>query len=698
MRKEKIKRNNKIWCCLIFETLFLTILYLCFVGQYKGFFLSEDELGYWGSAAKLAGLDWGNVLEGTSYYSYGYSLVLALLLKLPIKPLYIYRVAVGLNTIYILISFYIAFYVLTHLFPNKSKYYISLACMVGLCYSSYVTQSALSWPELFLVMILWLIILQVYLLCEKITVLRLVIFILEIMYIYMIHMRTLSVLFAGVLLLLVLGLRNEKMRKWIIIALISGILLFILSNVIKNIIQLYVYKVEATANIGNDYKSVLSGKLDILTIWGLILSALGQLYGVVASSYGIVLVGIVLALMNGWELWKSNNKQAYLFFYTVVVFLAAWFISAFFLKGVSAGRFDFFFYSRYIDNAISFFIILGLIELLSGFDKRRWMTIIGVLVTLFAITAIAVSYRARTYGMPSNYYQGVCAPGTYMWYKAFGVSMFRITGTVLLVMGLVYLLMKLGDIKKIFFAKIGALLILLVLWIVAGRLVVRDQILPYENTQIADLAYSDELFELINNQNCSVAFFSTKPHSIRGSVQFYIKDTPIRYIRDWDSVIANKPDILIVDREETLLLPVEIGRYELIYCIGEMTVWKNMDCAKHDFEDEMELLGYSYYDLNNENGNYEVYGPYVTLPSGKYRVTYELIIDEANKRLDEYELGFVDVFSTEQVYAIESCTNVNKSYTLEFELPEKTKEMEFRFYKNKGNNSRIKRIIVEIMR
>lgn len=688
-----MKQDKKLMIAMICESLFLAILYLCFVYQYKGFFLSEDELGYWGSAAKIAGLDWGNVLEGMNYYSYGYSLVLAIFLKLPIRPVFIYRIAVGFNAIYILVSFYIAFYIFTNIFKEKSKYLISIACMVGMCYVSYVTQSAISWPELFLVMILWLITLQVYLLCEKITVKRLAIFIIEIIYIYMIHMRMLSVVFAGVLFLFFLGLRNKQMRKWVLITLGGAVVLFLASNLIKTIIQHQVYNVEATANMGNDYSTILKGDFSFTTVWGFILSALGQMYGLVLSSYGILIVGIVACVLYGIKKWKEKSSHCFLFAFIMVTFWGAWFISSFFLKGVSVGRFDSYFYSRYMDNVISFLVILGLIELLTCVSKKEWI-IYGVsALLLIAVLAVSVSYRARTYGLPMSYYQGVCAPGTYMWYKFFGVSMFRMTGVLLAFIVLLAALIWSGYLnKKTAFLKWGVYVIVSILWIYGGRLVVQDQVIPYENENNRDLVLKNDVCKWISEQNANVAFVSTNPHSIRGSVQLYLKDKPIQYLRTWEEVMEACPDILIVDDEEVMPYNGEIV-YELFANFGAKMVWRRV--GKDDWTDSIgTFLEYSYIDVSKEAAGYSVFGPYIKLPAGDYRVVYEINIDKAMSQNPDISQGITDVYADESVFGREVCQGIQDEYIVNIHLDSPTNRMEFRFYKESGSEASIRNIHV----
>ena len=86
----------------IYFILLLLIIFCVF--QYGGrkicgFSLYPDEFGYWASAAKVIGYEWSEVASLGSYYSFGYSLLLAPLLKLFREGIAAYRAAIAVNMI-----------------------------------------------------------------------------------------------------------------------------------------------------------------------------------------------------------------------------------------------------------------------------------------------------------------------------------------------------------------------------------------------------------------------------------------------------------------------------------------------------------------------------------------------------------------------------------------------------------------------
>ncbi len=88
--------------CFFFQYLLLFAVLIFCIHQYSihkifGFSLYPDEFGYWASAAGWVGYDWSGAASIGSYYSFGYSLVLAPILKLCRDGVLAYRVAVTVN-------------------------------------------------------------------------------------------------------------------------------------------------------------------------------------------------------------------------------------------------------------------------------------------------------------------------------------------------------------------------------------------------------------------------------------------------------------------------------------------------------------------------------------------------------------------------------------------------------------------------
>ncbi len=202
--------KKSVWILLLLEAVIIFGIHVFHINRLYGFFLSEDELGYWGNAAFFLGKDWGNTVSYCGYYSFGYSFFLMLIMSLPVKALTMYRIAIVANALFMTATFLISYYLFTHLFPQKSKVFVSISCTAMALYSSYIAQSSVAWSECYLILFTWLILLQSYLVCKKVTMVRILLFAVELGYIYMIHQRTVPFLIAGVFLIILLAGKKKQ--------------------------------------------------------------------------------------------------------------------------------------------------------------------------------------------------------------------------------------------------------------------------------------------------------------------------------------------------------------------------------------------------------------------------------------------------------------------------------------------------------
>ena len=78
----------------IFGLIFLRLFYIT---RTTGPFIYADEFGYWSHAAHMAGQTWAGVMNGVSWYSFGYSFWLALSFLFSDRMIVMYRIAIILN-------------------------------------------------------------------------------------------------------------------------------------------------------------------------------------------------------------------------------------------------------------------------------------------------------------------------------------------------------------------------------------------------------------------------------------------------------------------------------------------------------------------------------------------------------------------------------------------------------------------------
>lgn len=99
------------------------IFYINFkiVGKCYNPFVYNDEMGYWTHAAEMAGLDWHGVSKTLAWYSFGYSFMLAPLMKIISDTVILYRAAIILNICMEIVSYFLFVYIIRYLFPKIGK-------------------------------------------------------------------------------------------------------------------------------------------------------------------------------------------------------------------------------------------------------------------------------------------------------------------------------------------------------------------------------------------------------------------------------------------------------------------------------------------------------------------------------------------------------------------------------------------------
>ena len=110
------------------DIVYFGLYVLLIVGFYEygiqkiyGFSILGDEFGYWANAAVLAGYDWSSCAQASAYYSYGYGILLAIPLVLCKTPLSAYRMAVGMNALFLCGAFWFLQKILQGLFTHSDR-------------------------------------------------------------------------------------------------------------------------------------------------------------------------------------------------------------------------------------------------------------------------------------------------------------------------------------------------------------------------------------------------------------------------------------------------------------------------------------------------------------------------------------------------------------------------------------------------
>ena len=418
--------RNRYRVLIIVEVVLIMLIHCASIKYFYGFTMSEDELGYWGAAAKLAGLNWGNVLENTSYYSWGYSLVLSLLLRFVHTPIIVYRIGLIMNAVYLVISFLVSTALFNRIFKGTSREIISIVCFVVNLSAGYYVNSKIAWAECFLVMMTWFVLYQAYLIYEKKTVLRQLIFVLELIFTYFVHMRTVPYLVLGIIYLLVLNIydknnQDNSIKKIVASAGLIAVLcvLFVGGNFVKQYIQSNLYR---TTVLTNDYSSIISsvgGESIATTIKKIMNEAMGVFFYFYSISFGMIMWGLIEIVIKTKE-WIRNREISLAAFnyFAMLLFIGECAVTCVFMRNDgNISRIDQLIYGRYAEHAMGFLLIYGILKFLTiDASKRKvfWGQSIFYVVISFMF---GLHIRGANLG-EDLYYQSACAAGLFkIWQK-----------------------------------------------------------------------------------------------------------------------------------------------------------------------------------------------------------------------------------------------------------------------------------------
>lgn len=370
-----------------------------------------DEFGYWTAASYINGYDWSDVASFNTYYSIGYGFILAIVQRL-FDGVLMYRMALIFNSIYLGLIYLLLINICSMLWGYKDiNYFISLACCF---YTAFMSNSLSTQPEVFLTLLFTLSVKLYIELCRRTTSFRVVLYSINIFFMYCIHMRTLGILLAGLLSILLLLL--QKKRQFIIPLAVFGViavLMLMMSIALKNGLIENVYAGSTTIS-GNDYSGQIrkiKGLFSLEEIKRLILVLNGQLWQLGTASVLLFFYSLFEVMENLYRGWKEKfrdtnvNPYVYMFF----SFLFTWGISAVFMyKGE---RYDCLVYGRYIEILMPVFLLAGCMHFLSKANLKKILCVIFVYFGM----GMLVNYAYSIYEYNSIVWANISGLFRYIW-------------------------------------------------------------------------------------------------------------------------------------------------------------------------------------------------------------------------------------------------------------------------------------------
>ncbi|MDE5933729.1 MAG: hypothetical protein K2H40_14770, partial [Lachnospiraceae bacterium] len=397
-RVTKAGRRDFFFQYLLLFMFLVFCIYQYSVHRLYGFSIYPDEFGYWASAAQWLGYDWSNVASLGYYYSFGYSLLLTPILWLCHDSITAYRAAVFINMSLQCVSIGLLWGIFRRLFcpvdcgaeENRiRKMQTVFAVGVAVFYPAWTFYTQMTLAEALLAFLYVFICYQFVLLLEDWktgnVIIRILLLSIAFLYLHFVHMRTVGVAAAAVLVLAFYLWHRPGYRKLLYIFAAVLIIGASAGLCVKGIVTDTVY---ATADAGNLAVNDYVGKLRILKgmfTWNgikqFLQSCAGKLYYLGMASFGLFYPAAACCIKRSAVLLhnffrknekKEKRKTDWFYFFLFLSMLGQFMVVAVSVKGT--GRLDSIIYGRYNEYLLPVFMGIGIWVLL---NTRHLLWIFG---------------------------------------------------------------------------------------------------------------------------------------------------------------------------------------------------------------------------------------------------------------------------------------------------------------------------------
>lgn len=570
-------------------TTVIFLVFLCYylysLGEAYGFSICPDEFGYWTYAATMCNCDWSEVISLGLYYSYGYSLILFPIFVLCKNMLIAYRIAITINFLLIIVTYYTISYTLEKIVQSsqkddKNNGYIYAA--VAVFYPPVLFYARTTMVETLIMFVYVLTCYLLYKYLEKHKTSTLIFLIISLIYLYFLHLRTIGILISAIITIAISSIsfykRELKIVKQTAVALLIGVVLMAIGLFIKSYLSSEVLSTLSKSAIkGNDYAGQMSKVNYMLTMNGIIdllKSLSGKILYSMVSTFTLAFWGIYGFAKN---IVSKNRKIEIrlISLYIVLSTLAELGIAS--IATISPGRIDNVTYGRYHEFVFPILIGYGMIQVVESL--KSFIVVLGMLVA--TVPLVIISNNVVIQKGLTKYCASMSVGMSYMSKLFTSESNNRIwLGYVFgcIVTLVIFALIALYRKKK------GRVYITCVLLMIEIALAVRAGYVSIKPASIG--AYRDSytlerIKELKNdNEKRRLVYIAGETDDYIENMQFMLRDEKItvyekeKYISDELIKQLSETDIVLIYYEDDIQEIVE-KNYEQSYVYGRFAMYYN---------------------------------------------------------------------------------------------------------------------------
>lgn len=405
----KLFKNDSLEKRAIFEKLIdiffiglILIISFWNISKCDRIIIIDDEFGYWGVAAHIAGVDWSDFMSDVPYFAYGQALILTplmLLAKAGLSMPFAYKIALACNGIMLACSYPLIVKSVRKISDSDCLCDDLVAKSVGLfatlsiCNSTKILQT---WPEISCFFVFWLLVYELISFFEKQSYSKIFLILLYAFLLLSLHMRTIGVFISVVAILLIYWWNN---RKTLNIRFPLSIIIFSLAFAAL----FYFFKrycndcIYTSKDSVNDMNAMVSNSKRILSVYGIVeylFSVLGKIYYSFCETFGLCVIGwiysIYILLFPKNSVHRGGGK-GYIFGFALLTSFLEILICAIkqyphYLQcnGTDVVK-DNLVYGRYQAFAISLSAVIGIVIIVELINQNR-----GTMV--FRISAVAILF------------------------------------------------------------------------------------------------------------------------------------------------------------------------------------------------------------------------------------------------------------------------------------------------------------------
>ena len=411
-KRQEIKYINILLFIALETILFLVSIRKIYMA---GNILAWDEFGYWGNAATINGMDWSSAVSRyCGYYSYGYSILCALLIKIFKTTVLAHKAAIIVNGILNCLSMYFVTQIGDMAFGRQYRIQSIIVSFVALFYTNTIMQSGCAWTECLLIFLCIFIAYLFLKLQENFSYHVFLEIIIANIYIFYVHPRTVPIFIASVVALTIYLIANHRVDKKIILLIILSMIIFaggwFLRIKIKNLLYIEIEDEQLANTIAMAGPWVISKFKSIYGIADMIKTFFLRFFYFGITTFLFFFVYLFHAVKQIKENIQMKKFECFNF-WVVLSMLGIFGIMTLHLSG--SGTVQNILYGRYQDIIVAVPFFMGVMIILSSEMKSKTIFVYMLCSLVIFLVGIRVIESIPIY---SNYFVANCNATLYKYY------------------------------------------------------------------------------------------------------------------------------------------------------------------------------------------------------------------------------------------------------------------------------------------